>query len=118
MALAYLEIKDFPSDVSPIVKGATQVVTWWRAGELAANERDAALVVLNALAYAAGMGIDLIAHQTMTGNNGDPEVVATCIESAVAEALPVDDGTMKAVSPLLIFQIAQLVFQLIKSLKS
>lgn len=116
MALDYLEIKDFPSDVSPIVKGATQVVTWWRAGELAANERDAALVALNALAYAAGMGIDLIAHQTFNALSG--EETAARLEEAVDEASSAEDGTMKAVSPLLIFQIAQLVFQLIKSLKS
>lgn len=116
MALAYLEIKDFPSDITPIIKGCGEVLAWYRSGTLAANERDALLVGTNAAAYAVGLGADYFAHQTM--GSGDSDTVASQLESAVASAFPVDDGTVHAVNPLLIIQIAQLVFQLIKSIKS
>lgn len=115
--LAYLEIKDFPSDITPILKGATEVLSWYRSGKLAENERDASLVVLNAVAYAGGLGADYFAHVTVAAT-GDGEAVASHLETAVASAQPSEDGSVKAVSPFLIFQIASFVFQLIKSLKS
>jgi len=116
--LAYLEIKDFPTDVSPIVKGATQVVSWWRSGELAANSRDALLVATNAAAYGIGMGADFIPQTMGAFPDVDSTPIAHEIESCLSSLSAEDGVPTVAINPLLIIQIAQLVFQLIKSLKS
>lgn len=115
MALAYLEIKDFPSEIAPILKGATEVLSWYREGKLAENERDALLVGTNALAYGIGLGADYFAHPTF-GAASDEET-AERLQSAIESATPNGEG-FKAFNPLLVIQIASLIIQLIKSLKS
>lgn len=115
MALAYLEIKDFPSEVSPILKGGSQVVAWYREGTLAQNERDAGLVALNAIAYLAGLGFDYFAHVTVGATSAEETV--SKLQAAIDSASPSDEG-VKAVNPILFFQIASLIVQLIKTLKS
>jgi len=118
MALDYLEIKDFPSELTPILKGGGEVVSWWRNGELAERKRDALLVATNAGAYAVGLGADSEWFgPTPIGSTGDGTICDE-LEIKISELAPVDDGTVNAINPLLVIQIAQLIYQLIRSLKS
>lgn len=120
--LEYLEIKDFPSEVGPLLQGAKDVVSWWRAGQLAERQRDALLIGGNAGMYALGMGADWFTPPLIGASGGEGksqgDAIAGEIEARVAACSPSEDGTVKAVNPLLILQIAQLVMQLLKSLKS
>jgi hypothetical protein len=118
--LDYLAIKEFPSDIAPIARGAMEVVSWWRNGELRVREREAALVGLNAMAYAAGVGADWLAPP-MVGTASEEAAFAAALEleGCAKELLPNAEANcaVHAVNPLLVLQIAQLVMQLIKSLK-
>ena len=119
MALDYLEIKEFPSEIMPIVKGVTEVVSWYRNGELSARKRDALLVGTNAAAYAIGQGANLLGPILIgAAESEDGDAIASTLESTVAEASPSNDGTVKAFNPILFVQIAGLIIQLIKTLKS